>query len=109
MAHINQADGTGEIDIGGTLSPVSYQVVARPAEDGTGTQVQVKVSLPRDWLMERGFETEAALIREDGSRETLRAEDRVGTEDPIAVVLRSAPRSVGSDEELGRHYPELLA
>lgn len=107
MTHISQADGSGKLDIGGEMSPVSYQVVALPADEGEGKKVQVKLSLPRDWLLERGFEQEASLIREDGTRETVRTIDRVGTDDPIAITLTSDSQSM-SEAELGDRYPELV-
>lgn len=107
MSHINQADGSGKLEIGGDISPVSYQVLALPAEDGDGKKVQIRLSAPRDWLLERGFEQEADLIRQDGSRETVRAVDRVSTDDPIAVVLTSDAQTM-SEEDMGRRYPELV-
>ena len=108
MTSINQADGAGEIDIGGQVSPVSYHVIARPLEEGAGSRVHIEVSLPRDWLVQRGFASEAVLVRQNGSRETVRAEKRVGIDDPISVVLTSAPQSVESERDLGDYFPELV-
>jgi hypothetical protein len=108
MTSINQADGAGELDIGGKVSPVSYHVIARPLDEGAGREVHIEVSLPRDWLVARGFKSEAVLVRQDGSRETVRVEKHVGVDDPISVVLTSAPKSVESEQDLGDHFPELL-
>lgn len=108
MTSINQADGTGEIDIGGTVSPVSYHVIAKPLDDGARTSVHIEVSLPRDWLVARGFQSEAVLIRQDGSRQSVHAEDRLDATAPLSVLLTTTPESVTSESELGQRYPELI-
>lgn len=108
MTNINQADGTGEIDIGGTVSPISYHVIARPLEDGARTSVHIEVSLPRDWLVARGFQSEAVLIREDGSRQSVHAEDQLDATAPLSVLLSSRPESVASEGELEERFPELV-
>lgn len=108
MTSINQADGSGELDIGGKVSPVSYHVIARPLDDGDGREVHIELSLPRDWLVARGFTSEAVLVRQDGSRETVRAEEHVGVDDPVSVVLTSEPKAVESEGDLGDHFPELV-
>jgi hypothetical protein len=108
MTSINQADGTGAIDIGGTVSPVSYHVIAKPLEDGARTSVHIEVSLPRDWLVARGFQSEAVLIREDGSRRSMHAEDHLDATAPLSVILTTPPESVASEGELGERFPELV-
>jgi hypothetical protein len=108
MTNINQADGTGKIDVGGTVSPVSYHVIARPLDDGARTSVHIEVSLPRDWLMARGFKSEAVLIREDGSRQSVHAEDHLDATAPLSVLLTTPPESVASESELGQRFPELV-
>jgi hypothetical protein len=108
MTSINQADGTGEIDIGGAVSPVSYHVIAKPLDDGTRTSVHIEVSLPRDWLVARGFKSEAVLIREDGSRQSVHAEEQLDATAPLSVLLTTSPESVASEAELGERFPELV-
>ena len=108
MANINQADGAGELDIGGKVSPVSYHVIARPLDEGPGRQVHIEVSLPRDWLVARGFTSEAVLVRQDGSRETVRVDKHVGVDDPVSVVLTSEPKAVETEDDLSDYFPELI-
>lgn len=107
MTNISQADGAGEIDIGGKVSPVSYHVIARNTESGAGKQVHIEVSLPRDWLMARGFEREAMLIRENGSRIAVRTDSTVDVDGPISIVLASEASAVASENEMSSAFPEL--
>jgi len=107
MASINQADGSGQIDIGGRISPVSYHVIAKNADDNAGKRVHIELSLPRDWLVAHGFEKEAVLIREDGSRTAVRADSLVDVAAPLSIVLASEAEAISSDQELGSAFPEL--
>ena len=106
MSFMNQADGSGKIDIGGESWPVSYQVVS---EDGPGgaKNIHVELSVPRDWLLERGFKSEAKLIRENGAAIDIRSPAAVGTSDPIAIRLRSEAAMLRSEQEAFERFPEL--
>ena len=106
MNVLNQADGTGKIDIGGQRWPVSYHVVSEDEPGGTKT-VHIELSVPRDWLLERGFRSEAKLIRENGAEIDIRSPAAVGTSDPIAIRLRSDATRLGSDQEAFERFPEL--
>ena len=107
MGNINQADGAGQIDIGGRVSPVSYHVIAKTADDSTGKRVHIELSLPRDWLVAHGFEKEAVLIRENGSRMAVRADSMVDVAAPLSIILASEAEAVASEHELGSAFPEL--
>lgn len=107
MGNINQADGAGQIDIGGKVAPVSYHVIAKPADDSSGKRVHIELSLPRDWLVAHGFEKEAVLIRENGSRTSVRADSLVDFAAPLSIVLASEAEAISSDQELGSAFPEL--
>ena len=107
MLMLNQADAPGQIDIGGKTWPVSYHVIARDGEDNDSAQVHIEVSLPRDWLVERGFRSEAVLIRENGDRTTIRAGDDVDSSDPISIILESDALRADDSEQLLSHFPEL--
>ncbi|MDO9416328.1 hypothetical protein [Pararhizobium sp.] len=98
---IAQATGSGQLDINGQTSPVSYVLTSN---DGS---VGIDVSLPRDWLLERGFRRQAVLIRENGEKTTVGLPSDLDTSHPVAVILSA--RSDGSDAaDLGR-YPEFQA
>jgi hypothetical protein len=105
MTFLNQADGSGKIDIGGKTWPVSYQVIAADGRDGA-KNIHIELSVPRDWLLERGFKSEARLVRENGTEIDMRSPDAVGTDDPIAIRLRSDATSL-SEEEARDEFPEL--
>jgi hypothetical protein len=106
MGFMNQADGSGKIDISGKSWPVSYQVVSED-EHGGAKNVHVELSVPRDWLIERGFRSEAKLIRQNGAEIAIRAPAAVGTDDPIAIRLRSDVAKLGSEREAFQEFPEL--
>ena len=106
MSFMNQADGSGKIDIGGKSWPVSYQVVSEDELDGA-KNVHVELSVPRDWLLARGFTAEAKLIRENGAEIHIRSPGAIGTGDPVAIRLRSDVAKLGSEEEACQKFPEL--
>ncbi|MDB5552866.1 MAG: hypothetical protein JWL86_2850 [Rhizobium sp.] len=107
MDNINQADGAGQIDVGGKISSVSYHVIAKNADDGAGKRVHIELSLPRDWLVAHGFEKEAVLIRENGARTAVRADSLVDVEAPLSIILASEAEVISSENELGSAFPEL--
>lgn len=106
MNYLNQADGSGRIDIGGESWPVSYQVVSED-DHGGAKNVHIEVSAPRDWLLERGFRSQARLIRENGAEADIRSPDTIGVSDPIAIRLRSEVTRIGSEQDALKQFPEL--
>jgi hypothetical protein len=106
MSYLNQADGSGKIAIGGKIWPISYRVVSEDETDGA-KKIHVELSVPRDWLLERGFTTEAKLIRENGAEIDIRAPGAIGASDPLAIRLRSEVAKLGSEEEVFQQFPEL--
>lgn len=108
MSFMNQADGSGEIDIDGRSWPVSYQVVSEDERDGARS-VHIELSVPRDWLLERGFTSEAKLIRENGAKVDIRSPAAIGIGDPIAIRLRSDVARIGPAEDVVAQFPELTA
>lgn len=107
MSYMNQADGSGKIDIGGKSWPVSYQVVSENEMDGA-KNIHVELSVPRDWLLERGFSSEAKLIRENGAEIDIRSPGAVGIGDPIAIRLRSDVTKLSSEQDAFQQFPELM-
>lgn len=103
--HLEQADGTGTLDIGGKRSDTPYHLTTR--QEGDGFRVEITVSAPRDWLLQRGFSQQATLHRENGEAVTLQAEKRLDTDGPISVVLTSSEAICGSKDEMLGKFPEL--
>ncbi|MBX9456278.1 MAG: hypothetical protein KL863_09795 [Rhizobium sp.] len=101
-----QADASGKIAIDGATWPVSYRVIAA-AESAGARNVHVELSVPRDWLLERGFTSHARLVRESGEELEVRSTEPLDTDAPIAIVLQSEAASIASAEEIGRQFPEL--
>lgn len=106
MQHLKEADGSGKLDIDGKLSDIPYHLVARK-DDSQTYSVEISLSAPRDWLLQRGFDRQATLVVESGSRVSVHAENRVGVEGPISVVLTSEADVCGSPQEVSDKYPEL--
>ncbi|MDX3924787.1 MAG: hypothetical protein QHC90_03135 [Shinella sp.] len=103
--HVSQADGTGRIDVNGHVSPVAYHLIAEHRENAPETAVRIELSLPRDWLLEKGFRSEATLIRDNGERVKVHSEEEVSPQAPISVMLRTSEAPC-PDAEFGRRYPE---
>lgn len=106
--HLGEADGSGRIVLEGQHAPVSYHLTA--THDGTGVYgVQIELSAPRDWLLDRGFDREATLVRQNGEKVRVRFENKLGTEDNVSVNLEAQDRMQGSIDDLTAKYPELDA
>ncbi len=105
MQHLDQADGTGTLDIGGTLSDMPYHLTTR--QEGGGYRVEISVSAPRDWLLQRGFRQEATLRRENGDAVSLQADKRLDVDGPLSVVLTSDASICASEGEMLGKFPEL--
>lgn len=106
MQHLKEADGSGKLDINGKLSDIPYHLVARK-DDNQAYSVEISLSAPRDWLLQRGFDKQATLVIESGKRVAVHAENHVGVEGPISVVLTSGTDICRSPEDVSDKYPEL--
>jgi hypothetical protein len=106
MAYVNQADGSGKLDIDGHNWPVSYRVISKDEGDGTKS-IHVELSAPRDWLLERGFRSAAKLVRENGTQIDIHSPADIGTGDPLAIHLRSEATRISSQDEALQEFPEL--
>ncbi|MDB5525602.1 MAG: hypothetical protein JWM58_3365 [Rhizobium sp.] len=105
--HLGETDAAGKIIVEGQHAPVSYHLTAtRDGADAFG--VRIELSAPRDWLLDRGFDREATLVRENGEKIRVRFENKLGIEDNISVSLE-ARDILGSIEALTEKYPELDA
>lgn len=105
MRHLDQADATGTLDIGGKTSDTPYHLKAIRENDGY--RVEISLSAPRDWLLQRGFEKEAVLRRENGAAIRVAAEKRVDVDGPISIVLTSRREPCASAQDMIEKYPEL--
>lgn len=106
--HLGEADGTGRIMLEGQHAPVSYHLTAT-WENGNAYGVRIELSAPRDWLLDRGFDREATLVRQNGERVRVRFENRLGVEDNVSVNLEARDVLQGSLDDLTAKYPELDA
>jgi len=106
--HLGEADGSGRIILEGQHAPVSYHLIA--THDGKGAYgVQIELSAPRDWLLDRGFDREATLVRQNGEKVRVRFENKLGVEDNVSVSLEARDSMRGSIDDLTAKYPELDA
>lgn len=104
--HLGKADGTGRIMLQGQHAPVSYHVTAT-WDGGSAYGVCIELSAPRDWLLDRGFDREATLVRENGERLRVRFENKLGVDDNVSVNLEARDSLQGSLDDLTAKYPEL--
>lgn len=104
--HLGEADGAGKIFLEGQHAPVHYHLVAiREGSEAYG--IRIELSAPRDWLLDRGFDREVTLVRENGVRIKVRFENKLGVEDNVSVSLEAHDQMYGSIEDLSARYPEL--
>ena len=101
-----KADGSGEIDINGKISPAPYTIYLRQ-EEGRGLQVELRFSAPRDWLLERGFKSQATLISANGSRVELHHDGQLEATDNLSVELSGIDESCATRSAVDQKYPEL--
>lgn len=104
--HIAQADGNGHLDVNGHTSPVSYHLTAEKQTDQDTLNVRIELNAPRDWLMEKGFSSEAVLIRENGDRTTMHSQEKLDVSGPLSIALSAQDDASQSETELGRRFPE---
>jgi hypothetical protein len=109
MSNLSEkADGSGKIDINGKISPAPYKIYLRQ-EDGRPLQVEVRFSAPRDWLLERGFKSQATLISANGARLELHHEGELDATDNLSVELSGTDDSCETRGAVDQKYPELRA
>lgn len=106
--HLGEADAIGRIMLEGEHAPVYYHLIA--TQDGAGRfGVRIELSAPRDWLIDRGFDREALLVRENGARVRVRFENKLSLEENVSVNLEARDSLRGSLADLAKKYPELEA
>jgi hypothetical protein len=105
-AHLGEADGAGRILLDGQHAPVSYHLTAT-WEGGGAYGVRIELSAPRDWLLDRGFDREATLVRQNGEKVRVRFENKLGIEDNVSVNLEASDSMQGSIDDVTAKYPEL--
>jgi hypothetical protein len=106
VARFKDADGSGRLDVNGQSSSVTYQINA--VEDGAdGFAVKVGLSAPRDWLLKQGFQTEATLVRENGTSVSVQHDGELDVDDALSVVLEFVDRGLKSSSDVEQKYPEL--
>ncbi|MBY5635175.1 hypothetical protein HFO39_10315 [Rhizobium leguminosarum] len=110
--HIVEADGNGEIDVNGQVSPVTYTLSLKEGK-GRSYEVDVRLMAPRDWLLRRGFERDAVLVSQSGARipvyhddDSRHGDGRLEPADAISIELTARDDSCTSEVDLMRKYPE---
>ena len=81
-----EGSGQGQLEINGNSQPVSYELV-EAREDDDSRQVRIRLNAPRDWLLKQGFNGEATLVRDNGSRIAVRREGGLDVGDSVSVTL----------------------
>jgi hypothetical protein len=104
---ITKADGNGKIDVNGQVSPVAYNLSVKEGK-GPSYEINIRLSVPRDWLLKRGFDKDAMLISQSGARIPVYYRDSSLTvADDISVELTARDDSCTSKTDVIRKYPEL--
>ncbi|KGE02112.1 hypothetical protein [Rhizobium sp. YS-1r] len=106
--HLKEAGYSGQIDIGGSRSPVTYKLKACREDDGA-FHVAVSLTTSRDWLLKHGFRRQATLVRQGGYQMPVHFEETLNVADNISVTLRADDAVIASMDELKRKFPELQA
>lgn len=106
--HLTQADGNGNIDVNGQVSPVAYNLIVKEGK-AQSYEINIKLMAPRDWLLQRGFQKDAILISQSGARiPVYHYEDgRLKVSDGLSIELIARDDSCTSKADLFRKYPEL--
>jgi hypothetical protein len=106
--HLIRADGNGEIDVNGQVSPVAYNLSVKEGK-AQSYEISIKLMAPRDWLLQRGFQKDAILISQSGARIPVYHEDdrRLRVSDDLSIELTARDDSCTSKADLYRKYPEL--
>lgn len=101
-----EGNGQGKLEINGHSQPVTYELVVAREEDDS-RQVRIRLNAPRDWLLKQGFDGEAVLVRNNGSRIAVRREGGLDVGDAISVMLEGCDDSRIGADDLADAYPEL--
>lgn len=105
--NLHTADATGKLELANHSSPMPYDVTVGNEKEEGKFVVKVRVSAPRDWLLQRGFKSHATLIKEDGNRIELHHAGELDVGEALSVELSAVDRSCTEETELQRKYPEL--
>ncbi|TWF58312.1 hypothetical protein [Neorhizobium alkalisoli] len=106
--YLKDSGHTGQIDIDGNRSPVTYKLKAQKNDDGA-YRVALSLTAPRDWLLRQGFRKEAVLVCEGGREVPVHFEETLNVADNISVTLQADDAVIASAVELRRRFPELRA
>ncbi len=106
LTYPQEASGSGRIDVNGETSPVSYNLFLDKSGSGY-YHVRTRLSVPRDWLLERGFSGEAVLVRGNGQQIRLHRDGALDVGDAISVELEESDSSCATEREVRDKYPEL--
>lgn len=103
---ISEADGNGKIDVNGQLSPVAYRLKVKEGR-GRSLEINIHLLMSRDWLLQKGFSSDAVLVSESGARiPVYHAGGELRVEDNVAVELVARDDSCTSKADVVRKYPE---
>jgi hypothetical protein len=105
--NLHKADATGKLELSNKVSPIAYDVTVGEEKKAGRYVVKISVSAPRDWLLQRGFKSDATLVKEDGNRVQLRHDGDLDVGDAISVELSAFDDSCSMESELQQKYPEL--
>lgn len=107
--YLRKVDSTGEIDVNGQLSPVSYTLSVKEGM-GHSFEINIRLLAPRDWLLNEGFEEDAVLISQSGARIPVYHDSgQLYIGDSLSIELTARDDSCTNREDLFRKYPELEA
>jgi len=107
IGNLHKADAAGKLELGNQMSPVAYGITVGEQKKAGNYVVKVSVSAPRDWLLQRGFKSEATLVKEDGSKVQLHHDGNLDVGDALSVELLAIDESCSQESELRQRYPEL--
>ncbi|KQR78080.1 hypothetical protein [Rhizobium sp. Leaf341] len=101
-----EGNGQGRLEINGQTAPVTYELIVAREEDES-RQVRIKLSAPRDWLLNQGFKGEATLVRANGDRIPVRRDGELDVGDAVSVTLEGYDDTRSDASDVAQAYPEL--
>ncbi|KQS87201.1 MULTISPECIES: hypothetical protein [unclassified Rhizobium] len=101
-----EGNGQGRLEINGQTAPVTYELIVAREEDES-RQVRIKLSAPRDWLLNQGFKGEATLVRANGDRIPVRRDGELDVGDAMSVTLEGYDDTRSDASDVAQAYPEL--
>ncbi|TPP07038.1 hypothetical protein [Rhizobium glycinendophyticum] len=107
MAHIDNADGQGQLLIGDRLSPMTYHVSVEKKDSTLVARVELQA--PRDWLIKQGFKRRATLVLGSGDRVEVTHDGQIDVSDSLSIVLKVKDLVYRESENLLEAFPELAA